>query len=251
MISSTLALLNLRSPLIGMLPLLDLLPDVFIFAKDLDHRFILSNAAHWRLHGCNSEAEILGKKDQDYYPPLLAQQYVEEDRQVMRSAKSILNQVWLVPQLNGIPFWYLCSKLPLQSKAGKVVGLLGVMRPYEQVGTAPEEYKRLLPALTHVRSHYAEALSVTNLAALVHLSASQFRREFQRMFHMSPIDYLQQVRLQRSRHLLEQSQQSITEIALNCGFHDPSHFTKKFKAATGLLPKVYRQRFSTQRPSLA
>jgi AraC-like DNA-binding protein len=228
------------------LPLLDLLPDVFVFAKDRHHRFVLANAAEWAMHGCSSEAGMLGRTDHDFHPPALARQYVAEDRQVMDSGQPILHQVWLVPDASGSPFWYVCSKLPLLDPLGELLGIAGVMRPYERAGTAPEEYRRLLPAVDFARRHYGESLGVPELARQAGLSSSQFQREFRRVFGRSPAAYLLEVRIQAARHLLEHSSQALSGIALDCGFHDQSHFTKRFKAATGLLPRAYRLRFSAK-----
>lgn len=234
----------LRRTFLQTLPLLNLLPDVLVFAKDRHHRFVLANDAEWQLHGCADESEMLGRTDHDFHPPALARQYIEEDRRVMLSGQPILHQVWLVPSAGGSPIWYACSKLPLRDASGRISGIAGVMRPYESSGQAPEEYRRLLPAVEFARSHYAESLGVPDLAARAGLSVSQFQREFRRIFGMSPANYLTQVRLQAARRLLTHSSQALSAIALECGFHDQSHFTKRFKTATGLVPRAYRLRFS-------
>lgn len=228
------------------MPLLDLLPDVLVFAKDRSHRFVLANDAEWRMHGCSSEAEMLGLTDHDYHPPVLARQYIEEDLEVMRTGRPILHQVWLVLDAGGTPLWYDCSKLPVRDAAGSVIGIAGLMRLYERAGAAPQEYRRLLPAVEYARQHLGEAIGVGDLAVQAGLSVSQFQREFRRVFGMTPGAYLLEVRLQAARRLLEQTPQSLSAIALDCGFHDQSHFTKRFKAATGLVPRAYRQRFAPQ-----
>lgn len=234
----------LRAAFASTLPLLDLLPDVLVFAKDRHHRFVLANEAEWRMHGCTSEAGMLGRSDADFHPPVLARQYVREDREVMTTGRPILGQVWLVPDARGAPVWYVCSKLPLHDARGRIAGVAGVMRPYERAGHAPEEYRRLLPAVEFARRHFSENLGVPDLARQAGLSPSQFQREFRRVFGMTPGTYLQEVRLQAARRLLEHTTQPLSAIALDCGFHDQSHFTKRFKAATGLLPRAYRLRFS-------
>ncbi len=234
----------LRASFHHTLPLLDLLPDVLVFAKDRQHRFVMANQAEWLMHGCSSEAGMLGRTDADFHPPVLARQYVREDREVMETGRPILGQVWLVPDSRGTPLWYVCSKLPLRDARGRVAGIAGIMRPYESAGHAPEEYRRLLPAVEQARQRFGEALSVGDLARQAGLSVSQFQREFPRVFGMTPGHYLLEVRLQAARRMLEHTAQPLSAIALDCGFHDQSHFTKRFKAATGLVPRAYRLRFS-------
>ena len=234
----------LRHRFLASLPLLDLLPDVYCYAKDAHHRFVFANEAEWRMHGCFSEAGMLGRTDHDFTTPALARQYIDEDCQVMTSRQPVLHQVWLVPDASGSPFWYASSKLPLFGDHGKVIGIAGVMRPYERSGSAPEEYRRLLPAVEFAKAHYGESLGVPELAKRASLSASQFQREFRRVFGRTPAAWLLEVRIQAARHLLEHSNQPLSLIALDCGFHDQSHFTRRFKTATGLVPRAYRQRFA-------
>lgn len=237
----------LRRLFLQSLPLLDLLPDVYCYAKDAHHRFVFANEAAWRMQGCAGEEGMLGRTDHDFTTPALAKQYIEEDRLVMESGQPILHQVWLVPDASGSPLWYVSSKLPLRDDRGNVIGIAGVMRPYERTGHAPEEYRRLLPAIDFARLHYGDSLGVPDLAERAGLSASQFQREFRRVFGRTPAAWLLEVRVQAARQLLEHSNQPLSAIALDCGFHDQSHFTKRFKTATGLVPRAYRLRFAPQR----
>ncbi len=246
--------------------LFDHLPNVFMFAKNLNHKFVMVNRATWTLFGCNSAAGMIGKTDWDFAPPVLAQQYVDEDDRVMRSGRALPDQIWLVAGADGVPLWYLSTKVPLKNGRGKVIGIAGVMRPYEGAGDAtsdhatsdhapsdrapaghaPGEYRRLTGAIDHVLKHYGDSIRVADLAKISHLSVSHFQREFHRLFGMSPRDYMMRVRLLAARHRLEVSRVPVGEIALECGFYDQSYFTKCFKSALGINPLEYRRRFGTQ-----
>jgi AraC-like DNA-binding protein len=222
------------------------LPDVYLFVKDAAHRFTMMSPATWRLHGCSSEAEMLGKTDADFHPPVMARQYVEEDRRVMSTGRPLVDQVWLVTGADDVPRWFLSTKVPLRDRSGRVIGLAGVMRPYAAAGRAPREYHRLLPAIEHVLAHFGDPVRIADLARLTRLSVSQLQREFMRLFGMSPRDYLFQVRLQAACRLLESTLHPLGQIALDCGFYDQSHFVKRFAAATGVRPLEYRRRFSAR-----
>lgn len=225
--------------------LFDSLPRIYFFMKDRVHRFVRLNRGTLLLHGCSSESEMIGKTDADFHPPALAAQYIEEDRLVMSSGRPLRDKVWLVRGADGLPRWYLSTKMPLFGKLGEVVGLAGVMRPYDSVGSAHGEYRRLAPAIEFVVEHYAERITVVDIARRVHLSASQFQREFRRLFGMSAGEHLLQVRLLMARRKLEQETTlSIGTIALDCGFYDQSHFTRAFRARTGITPVEYRKRFT-------
>lgn len=224
--------------------LFDHLPDVYLFVKDRDHRFRYVNEAEWKAQGCRSAAEMIGKRDEDFHPPVLARQYVAEDVRVMETGRPCLGQVWLVSSADERPRWYACTKLPVRADDGRVIGVAGFRRPHDHAGTAPGEYARLTPAMEHVLTHYSQPMSIADLAALTGLSVSQFQREFRRLFGLTPRDYLAEVRLQAARRALEKTGLPLGTIAVECGYYDQSYFVKRFKAATGLRPLDYRRRFS-------
>lgn len=226
--------------------LFDRLPQAYLFIKDREHRYVRVNRSLAALHGCASEVPMIGRTDFEFNPPALAAQYVEEDRRVMESGRPLIDQVWLVQSADGMPRWYLSSKFPLTDSHGAVIGIAGVMRPYEQTGDSPGEYRRLTAACEHVLAHYGESIAMPALAARAHLSVSQFQREFRRLFGMSPSEYLLRVRLLMARRKLEETSLPASRVALDCGFYDQSHFTRAFRKATGLSPLAYRRRFAPE-----
>ncbi len=227
---------------VQVLDLFDALPDVFLFVKNRESRFVKFNKAWLSMHGCATAADALGKTDYDYHPPALAAQYVAEDERVMRSGKPLCDQAWLVPDHTGMPRWYLCTKIPLFDADGTVSGLAGVLRPFDHAGNAPDDYRRLTPAMEYVLEHYRRPISVADLARRAELSASQLQREFRRLFGMSVGDYLLRLRLLMAQRRLRETADAIGQIAADCGFYDQSHFTRAFKAHTGLAPQQYRRR---------
>lgn len=226
--------------------LFDVLPEVYLFIKDRRHRYVKVNRSELALHACKEETEMIGKTDFDFHPPALAAQYVEEDRQVMDSGRPMKNRVWLVQSADGTPRWYISSKFPVIGRRGAVIGLAGVMRPYDHAGNASGDYQRLTRACEYVLAHYGEEIAVGDIAKRAHLSASQLQREFRRLFGMSLGEYLLKVRLIMARRRLETTSAAVGQIALECGFYDQSHFTKAFRKATGLSPLLYRRRFATR-----
>jgi AraC-like DNA-binding protein len=227
----------------ALLELFEHLPRVYLFIKDRQSRFVRVNRSMLLLHGCTEESQMLGRTDFDFHPPALAAQYVEEDVVVMTSRQPLCDQVWLVMGHDRVPRWYLSTKLPLLDAGGETVGLAGVLRPYDQTGPCPAHYSRLTPAMEYVIARYGQPVELAHLAALTHLSVSQFQREFQRLFGMTPGEYLLKVRLLMARRALEESDAPAGTIALDCGFYDQSHFNRAFRAHLGLAPLSYRKRF--------
>lgn len=223
------------------LALFDALPDVYLFVKDRESRFVKANAPWLALHGFASEADAVGRSDYDLQPPALAAQYVAEDQRVMRSGKPLREQAWLVPDHTGLPQWYLCTKVPLFAADGSVSGIAGVLRPFDRAGHAPDEYRRLTPVLEHVVVNYRRRLTVGDLARRAGLSASQLQREFRRLFAMTVGDYVLRLRLLMAQRKLRLTGDAAGRIATDCGFYDQAHFTRAFKRHTGQTPLEYRR----------
>jgi PAS domain S-box-containing protein len=107
--------------------LVDNLPDC-IYVKDAAHRFLMSNAAHCKLLGAARPEDLLGKTDDDFFPPELAGRHRADEETLLQTRQPLLNQEELVADRRGNPLWFLCTKVPLKNADDKVVGLVGVGR---------------------------------------------------------------------------------------------------------------------------
>lgn len=88
--------------------------------------------------------------------------------------------------------------------------------------------------------HYSEKTTSAELAALCHLSESQFRRNFLNVFGCSPTVYKNRVRMAVGRELLLHSEMSIYEISEQLGFSVASDFCRSFKKEFGVSPNKMR-----------
>ena len=95
-------------------------------------------------------------------------------------------------------------------------------------------------ATRFINIHFAEPLTLSDVARSVHLSESYFSSLFKKGCGASFREYLNAVRVDEARRLLDLNQQSVTEIALAVGFDSQSYFSKVFRAVTGASPKEYR-----------
>ena len=92
-----------------------------------------------------------------------------------------------------------------------------------------------------VTEHIFHNLSLEELAALLHLSVSTFKRRFKQLYHSSPGQYITTKKLEKAAQLLSSSSLRIGDVCYDCGFGDVSNFTKAFKAAYGQTPSAYQQ----------
>ncbi|PWT93333.1 MAG: AraC family transcriptional regulator [Proteobacteria bacterium] len=105
-------------------------------------------------------------------------------------------------------------------------------------GLAPWQERRAKELL---HANLSGRISLGALAAACELSVRHFTRAFRQSTSVSPHEWLQQHRLERAKELLARSSMHLAEIALDCGFADQSHFSRKFQRAVGATPGNWRR----------
>lgn len=106
---------------------------------------------------------------------------------------------------------------------------------------------RLEKVLNKIKINYHSVLSVTELAATIELSKFHFIRLFKQCYHISPMKYLINCRINNAKkELLKDRKRSMAEIAIQNGFYDESHFDKLFKQYTGVSPKNFQQQVTSK-----
>ena len=95
----------------------------------------------------------------------------------------------------------------------------------------------------YMEQHYMENITVAKLAVLGYISPSSFNRRFKKEIGITPIEYLIEIRIERSKTLLRRKNIPITEIAMRCGFNSNSHFSSCFQSRLGLTPSEYREKY--------
>ena len=99
---------------------------------------------------------------------------------------------------------------------------------------------RLGDAIAHIETHYAEKISLDELAAKSHLSKRHFLRIFHDCIGRSPIDHLMHVRTRKAAGLLRHTDRTITDIAFDCGFSSSQYFATVFRRHAGCSPRAFR-----------
>jgi transcriptional regulator GlxA family with amidase domain len=101
-------------------------------------------------------------------------------------------------------------------------------------------HPKLASVIQRMEANVEEPISPARLAADVGMSARQLERLFRRYLNRSPKRYYMELRLQKARNLLLQTDMSVINVALACGFASPSHFSKCYRALYATTP--YRER---------
>ena len=98
-------------------------------------------------------------------------------------------------------------------------------------------------ALAYIEEHYTEKLNMEQVARECNINYYHFSRLFQQYTHQSFRDYLLHFRINKARKMLLQTNDSVTSIAIECGFETISYFIKKFQQITGFTPKRFRKEY--------
>lgn len=97
-------------------------------------------------------------------------------------------------------------------------------------------------ALDYVSYHYMENIRVEDLARAAHISETHFRRLFSACMRMSPLEYINVVRIQAACEHLQKSDEPVASIAHKCGFSTSSTFNRNFRRVMGVTPVEWRKR---------
>lgn len=217
------------------------LPYTLFFAKNAAGQLMAGNQRFVERCGFPSEALMIGHVDAEIFPSNMAAKYRADDLRVMETREPLIDLVELFPNRQGIPEWYITDKIPLFDREGRVAGVCGTVRSYEGSKRALQPYLELLPVVDYLKEHYAERLSIKQLARMAHLSLRQLERKFRDTFKTTPQRYIQRLRILAACDLLKETSLTITEIALRVGFYDHSAFSRQFAAQMGMPPRAYRK----------
>ena len=99
---------------------------------------------------------------------------------------------------------------------------------------------RTQAVLSYIHAHYDEAISLSDLADAANICEREVQRCFHKDLNVSPVTYIQRYRINMACKMLIETNQSVTEIGLSCGFSNSSHFCRIFRQRTGSSPQVFR-----------
>jgi transcriptional regulator GlxA family with amidase domain len=97
-----------------------------------------------------------------------------------------------------------------------------------------------------LQKNYQCEISMQVLSTQFGLNVRSFNRRFRHAANQTPVEYLQEVRLNQARELLKHSNLSIAEIAFAVGYHDVSYFTGLFQRQHSVTPNAYRRLVRTK-----
>lgn len=101
---------------------------------------------------------------------------------------------------------------------------------------------QLEKAIDYVEEHYADSFKIVDLAGKCHMSETHFRRIFQQKMNMTPVEYVNFVRVKKACELIDKTDISMEDVAEKVGFVTPSTFNRNFRRIIGTSPYQWKKR---------
>ena len=126
--------------------LMDAMPD-YIYFKDLQSRFIMTNKAHARAFGLGSPAEAVGRTDFDFNTEVSARVSFDDEQRIIETGNPVIDVVEKETWPDRPDTWVSTTKMPLRDETGKIIGTFGISRDITERRHAEERTLRLAALL--------------------------------------------------------------------------------------------------------
>ncbi len=105
---------------------------------------------------------------------------------------------------------------------------------------SPHRIDQIRTVLEYIEQHYSSAITLNSMAVVAGMNPKYFCRVFKEVTQQTPMDYVIFYRVEQAAKMLTNTDLSVLEIAMECGFNDYSYFIRTFKKLKGVTPKQYR-----------
>ena len=146
----------------------------------------------------------------------------------------------LVHKMLGPKYAHLCSKYLLIENRHKS------QAAYQSLTKGSSKEPFIQAAKNYLLARLNQEIRIDDLAATLAVSNRTLIRRFNKYTGDSPQKYLQKLRIERSKHLLESSKMSSSDVMYRVGYQDSSTFRRLFKRYTGLTPVQYREKYAVK-----
>lgn len=221
--------------------MMDALPNVGFYIKDIHDRIITLNVRNCEISALKDEFDAIGRKSSDLFPDAISRECLARDALVRKTGKAVISGINYAT-VDRSPSPTIYSVFPLHGSKGELIGTMCGFYYTEKNDTLQTARTKLQPAIDWMIKHHDTSTSLDELARLTHLSVTHFRRLFVKTFNESPAKYAIRLRLNQARAALENTNQTIADIAFDAGFYDQSHFIKAFHRIYKMNPTDYRKR---------
>jgi AraC-like DNA-binding protein len=215
--------------------LFDGLPNVLFYIKDANGRYLWANKTLIERSGLGGVPDVVGKTADQLFP-VTGSSTMAQDMEVIGTGHPIRELLRLYRTSKGERYWCLSSKFPLLDGPRRIVGLAGLSRDLPRPDERHRSYYRLAKFPDFIDQRLDQTVPIADAAAHASVSIDTLGRLVFEVFHVTPKQLLMKKRIDKACQLLDETDQSITEVSGACGYSDHSAFTRQFRAATNITP---------------
>ncbi|MEB0092853.1 GlxA family transcriptional regulator [Pseudomonas sp. CCI1.2] len=203
--------------------------------------FVLAQAGLLDGHRLTLHWEALDAFKESYPQLVVTQELFEVDRRRITSAggtASIDMMLDLIGQAHG-------PELAIKVSEQFVLGRIRPRKDHQRMQIATRfgvNNKKLVQVIGEMETHTEPPLSTLQLAEGIQVTRRQLERLFRLHLNDTPSNFYLGLRLEKARQLLRQTNMSVLEISIACGFESPSYFTRSYKGRFVRCPREDRQR---------
>ncbi|MGB5826940.1 MAG: GlxA family transcriptional regulator [Pseudomonas mandelii] len=208
--------------------------------------FVLAEAGLLDGHRLTLHWEAIDAFKESYPQLSVTQELFEIDRRRITSAggtASIDLMLDLIAQAHG-------PELAIQVSEQFVLGRIRPRKDHQRMEVATRygiSNKKLVHVIGEMEQHSEPPLSTLELAESIKVTRRQLERLFRLHLNDTPSNFYLRLRLEKARQLLRQTDMSVLEVSIACGFESPSYFTRSYRAKFARCPREDRRRLGDGR----
>lgn len=235
------ATIALNNKLINWISKLDL--DKTIITAACNGNFLLAASGKLENKAATTHWSLINKMRRDYEKIKLCPEKIIADNGNIISAAGVTSYfnlaLHLIQRFIGADIALACAKVFLVDSGRKI------QTPYQMFEFSKSHGDDLiLKTQDWIECNYKENITISKLERVANCSGKTLTRRFQKATGLSPSAYIQKMRIETAKRLLESKDMTFNEVTWDVGYSDSSSFHKAFKLETGLTPIEYRLKFS-------
>jgi AraC-like DNA-binding protein len=216
--------------------------DLRIVIKNRDHRYVYVNP-HWlESVGVGDKQQVLGKTAVELFSHWRGDRYIEEEKLVMEQGEVLdYFEDWI--DAKGGKERFRAIKAPWIEQ-GTVMGMVNISIPAHRRLSRENRSDSMPNVMAWLTENATDNIPISEIAEQHHMTRRSFERNFTRFAGETPSKFRLNLRIEKAKELLGDSSVSLSDLALQCGFCDQSHFTRVFRQHMGKTPSQYRKQLS-------
>ena len=218
-------------------------PGKTIISAACNGNFLLAASGKLDNKGATTHWNLVEKFQKDYRKVTLYPEKIIVDNGNVISAAGVTSYfnltLHLIQRFASTEISLSCAKIFLVDSGRKI------QTPYQML-EFPKSHgdELIMKTQDWIESNYRESITLSKLEKAVNTGAKTLTRRFRKVTGVTPQAYLQKLRIEMAKRLLESKDISFNEVTWEVGYNDTSSFHKAFKKETGLTPIDYRNKFS-------